>query len=351
MIICLKVKSIATRAIIAFFALTAPIDGIAAQENWMPSIVNQNLPSIYRITVRGKDREGERRAVSVGTAFLVHNANLFDRSYLVTAAHVIGNPRTDWLIEDGKPDRTIAVQRYLGSGRFEDTEKNAIVVSEDHNSDVAVIEITAQRANPIAIRSLNDLTVGESLVLLGLPEGADAVAPVSGIVRKVQTQPFLSFDVNLVATPGQSGGPIVDRNGRAAGIASQNNNKTSAQWHTAAPAILALSALNDHLRKRGWPEAQFQDTECTMYGSTAGVETPFHTSPTVTVNVSFLDAVAGCRITRVEHDVEKDYNFSNLTINIEDGGKRAKVMFNLFDRPRAGFVKLHYRVFQERWQN
>ena len=350
MIVCLK--SVAARALVALLGLTIQIDGITAQEIWTPSIVNQTVPSIYRVIVRGKDREGERRAVSVGTAFLVHNANLNDRSYLVTAAHVIGNPRTDWLVgEEGKPDRTIVVQRYLGSGRFEDIEKNAVVVSEDHNSDVAVIEISAQQANPVAIRSLNNLTIGEPLVLLGFPEGADTVVPASGIVRKVQTQPYLSFDVNLVATPGQSGGPIVDRNGRAAGIASQNNNKTSAQWHTAAPAILSLSVLNDYLRKRGWPEAQFQDTECTMYGSTAGVETPFHTSPTVTVNVSFLDAVAGCRITRVEHDVEKEYNFSNLTINIEDGGKRAKVMFNLFDRPRPGFVKLHYRVFQERWQN
>lgn len=322
-----------------------------AQENWIPQIVNKTQSGLFRLVVDGRKPDGDRRETSFGTAFLVHNNNLFDKSYLITAAHVIGNPRTDWLNENGSPDRRIQVQRIGNDGRFERLSDYATVVSEDHNTDVAVLEISLQIGSLFPVRTLNDLAIGEQLVLLGFPAGSDDLIPVAGILRRVQTQPELSFDVNLAATPGHSGGPIVDRDGKAVGIASSNNNRTSSVWHTAAPAILGLSALNDYLRRRGWSEVNFQDTECAMYGSTAGVETPFHSSPTVTVNVSYLDASQGCRITRVEQDIEKAYNFSELKIVIEEGGRRAKVTFNLFDRPRSGFVKINYRVFQERWQN
>jgi hypothetical protein len=86
---------------------------------------------------------------------------------------------------------------------------------------------------------------------------------------------------------------------------------------------------------------------CDDFTSTVDVTSHTHSTPTVTVNVLYLDAKDGCKIRQVESNIIRQGNFSELKIATEDQGKRAKVTFNLADRPQPGFAKIDFRVHQE----
>jgi Caspase domain len=85
---------------------------------------------------------------------------------------------------------------------------------------------------------------------------------------------------------------------------------------------------------------------CSQYTAHVESKTVVHTTPTVTVNVSYLDAQPGCSITNVDAKVVKQSNFSNLKISYEDNRRKARVTYNLADRPTPGFASIDFVVNQ-----
>jgi Caspase domain len=85
---------------------------------------------------------------------------------------------------------------------------------------------------------------------------------------------------------------------------------------------------------------------CGQYTAHVESKSVVHTTPTVTVNVSYLDAQPGCSITNVDAKVVKQSNFSNLKISYEDNRKKARVTYNLADRPTPGFASIDFVVMQ-----
>ncbi len=157
-------------------------------------------PSVVQIELRN----------GLGTGF-VYDAE----GYILTAAHVI----------DGSSNVTV---RLADGTRVEGT-----VLGADGNYDVGVVKIEARDGLTAATLALRDApVVGQTAIAIGSPFGLDqTVTP--GIVSAVN-RPVPSPSGNIVAmiqtdasiNSGNSGGPLVDREGRVIGINAQIRTNT-----------------------------------------------------------------------------------------------------------------------------
>jgi putative serine protease PepD len=137
---------------------------------------------------------------------------MYDATHIVTNQHVT----------DGANEVTI---------RFQDgREVQARVIGSDPSTDVAVLELNegADAPAPLERGSTESLEVGDPVVAIGSPfglEGSLTTGVVSGLGRTIQAPDGFAID-NVVQTdaalnPGNSGGPLLDLNGRVVGMNAQ----------------------------------------------------------------------------------------------------------------------------------
>ena len=151
-------------------------------------------PSIAVITFTGRDGKQE----GLGTGFIVDAEGL-----IATNLHVVG---------EGRP---LAVQLADGS-RHAVTE----ITASDRASDLAVLRIEkpAKPLVPLPLGDDADPPDGLPVVTVGNPHGL-AFSVVGGVVsgvREVEGRPMLQLAMPI--EPGNSGGPVVDPDGRVVGI-------------------------------------------------------------------------------------------------------------------------------------
>lgn len=98
--------------------------------------------------------------------------------------------------------------------------RNVYLLSSDPIDDLAFLKIEAVDLPTIPLGNSNDVQVGEEVLLVGAPQGLEQTVSnglISGIrlddgVRVLQT--------SAAASPGSSGGPLLNRNGEAIGVMS-----------------------------------------------------------------------------------------------------------------------------------
>ncbi len=99
------------------------------------------------------------------------------------------------------------------------------VVARDATRDLAVVKVTASGLTPAALGVSASVRPGEQVVALGYPLGiAGPVSATYGVVsaiRDVQTTGLTYIQTDAAASPGNSGGPLVDMNGEVIGIVTQ----------------------------------------------------------------------------------------------------------------------------------
>ena len=143
-----------------------------------------------------------------GTGIALHDG------YVVTNYHVV----------DGA--RNIYVKGVNGNSTF---EYNAIVVSSDKVNDLAIIKIKDSRFNgfgkiPYQVKtSISD--VGEDIFVLGYPMTStmgDEIKLTTGVISsKTGYQGDVSlYQISAPVQPGNSGGPLFDKQGNLIGIVS-----------------------------------------------------------------------------------------------------------------------------------
>ncbi|HET6690399.1 MAG TPA: trypsin-like peptidase domain-containing protein [Miltoncostaeaceae bacterium] len=141
-----------------------------------------------------------------GSGFLVD-----DRGHVVTNAHVVG-------------DRT-AVHVDLGGRRVE-----AVVRGVEPSVDVAVLTLSGSRGDvpPLRFGDSARVRIGDPVVAIGAPFGLNGSLSsgiVSGLRRQIDSPNGFAIpgviQTDAALNPGNSGGPLLDADGRVVGMATQ----------------------------------------------------------------------------------------------------------------------------------
>jgi serine protease Do len=158
-------------------------------------------PSVVVITYAGRDGQRE----GLGTGFVVDRDGL-----IATNLHVIG---------EGRP---IFVETADGK-RHEAT----VVEASDRVADLAVVRIAAHDLPPLELGDSDTLKEGQPVVAVGNPHGL-AHSVVTGIVsgqREIDGRPMIQLAIPI--EPGNSGGPLLDLDGRVHGLLTMKSQVTA----------------------------------------------------------------------------------------------------------------------------
>ncbi len=177
-----------------------------------------------------------RERTSMGTGFLISSDG-----YLITNHHVI----------DGANEVYVRLQ--------DRRELPATVVGSDPQSDIALLKVDARDLPKLEVGDSNRLRPGQWVVAIGSPFGFE-FSVTAGIVsatgrssfdRSQQYVPFIQTDVAI--NRGNSGGPLLDTDGRVVGVNSQIFSNTGGFMGVsfAIPIEIAMNTVKQ-LRERGY---------------------------------------------------------------------------------------------------
>lgn len=157
--------------------------------------------SIVVVSVAGRD--GKRQGL--GTGFVVSKDGL-----IATNMHVI---------DEGRP---VTVQ--FADGKKYDVKA---VHASDRHLDLAVLRIEANNLQSLELGDSDSLEQGQSVVAMGNPQGLEH-SVVAGIVsgrREIDDKPMIQLAIPI--EPGNSGGPLLDRQMRVHGLLTMKSLVTA----------------------------------------------------------------------------------------------------------------------------
>lgn len=162
----------------------------------LQSIYEKNIPSVVSISCTFSNGTGS------GTGVV-----LSENGYLITNSHVVAGATA---IEVQFTDESTMVATLVGA---------------DPVSDLAVLYVAATGLTPAEFGDSNSLRVGDSVVAIGDPLGAEFRGTmtdgiVSAINREVQTgnRTMTLIQTNAALNSGNSGGPLINCYGQVVGI-------------------------------------------------------------------------------------------------------------------------------------
>jgi len=190
------------------------VERIGVYKRTLPSVVNVDM----RAYTQGLLNEEERN-VGTGTGFFWDN-----QGRIVTNFHVVRGSIT--LDQNNKPAINPARQIMVTLSSGETIP--ATLVGVDPGSDLAVImlnKLPADSVKEITVGSSDDLEVGQTVYAIGSPFGQPfsfTRGIISALGRTIQS-PSQQIISNVIQTdaalnPGNSGGPLLDKDGRLIGV-------------------------------------------------------------------------------------------------------------------------------------
>ena len=181
--------------------------------------LDEDAATIYRNSIESVvwvTNEGEGFS-AIGTGFVV-----FDSSTIATSWHVI------------KDAEKLTV-------RFSDGTEVKVdgVVGVDRAADLALLRIRETSRRPLAIRK-DDPEIGEQVFAIGNPRGLD-FSIADGIVSQIRERHGKKhYQHSIPTTQGNSGGPILDVQGRVIGV-----QRSGIRGESALKFASAAMGLND----------------------------------------------------------------------------------------------------------
>jgi S1-C subfamily serine protease len=183
-----------------------PLDAFATQPALAPTPVAFQ-PNASEQTIIQVARDVSPAVVSVsrrggsGSGFFIREDGV-----LLTNVHVVGNSR---VVEVGLADGRVLPGRVIGG---------------DPPSDVAVVQVDLDDAPTVPLGDSDQLQVGQTAIAIGNPLGFERTV-TTGVVSALNRSPrglqvggFIQTDASI--NSGNSGGPLLDSEGRVIGINS-----------------------------------------------------------------------------------------------------------------------------------
>jgi putative serine protease PepD len=202
-------------AVGAGVALQTESDSTAGQTTTVATgeSVAETTSSLAALYKRVKNSVVEVHASNGGAGGATGSGFIIDKQgHIVTNQHVVSGAQS------------VSVEFPDGS------EVNADVVGTDPSTDIAVLDVNrpAAELTPVSFASEGTLEVGDSVVAIGSPFGLDGTLTtgvISALGREIQSPNGFTIE-NAVQTDaalnnGNSGGPVLDTQGRVVGVAAQ----------------------------------------------------------------------------------------------------------------------------------
>lgn len=204
------------------------------QEYTIESIYGVVSQSVVRIAVYSK--ESTKYSYASGVIYS-------EDGYIITNDHIyeeLPNPRFVIETYDGK--------QYEGK-----------YIAGDTRSDLAVLKIEAKGLKPAVFGDSEKAVVGETVVAVGNPDGAEKSVATSGIVSAVNiwVSGTTNYSTRLIQTdaalnPGSSGGALANAYGQVIGITSSKIIATDTDLVNYAIPTSVAKRVADSLIKNGY---------------------------------------------------------------------------------------------------
>ena len=204
-------------------------------DNSITTIYNADSPAIVEINISIYQGPYFPPATGQGSGFLIDTVG-----DIVTNNHVV----------EGASSITVTLQ----NGKT----VNAVVVGTDTADDLAVVKIAATSVagiTPLQFGDSNAVQVGQTVIAIGSPYGlmnSVTTGIISGLNRTISEADSYSYTyINLTGmlqtdaavNPGNSGGPLLDTNGRVIGINTEVENSADGGIAFAVPSATVEKVL------------------------------------------------------------------------------------------------------------
>jgi S1-C subfamily serine protease len=163
------------------------------------------IPEVAATSVRRRAQEVTVRIRALGCAELgVGSGFVLPGGVVVTNRHVLGQPRQ------------VTVNTWDGQQLQADVAGVAI------DSDLAILRLEGIAALPVAALRTTPVERGEPVTVVGYPEGGPLTVTTGAVVGLVDGEllgepaDVIRFDAAI--RPGNSGGPVLDADGRVVGV-------------------------------------------------------------------------------------------------------------------------------------
>lgn len=166
-------------------------------EQPVEQLVAQAKPAVVVISTTGRDGQ----QFGMGTGFVIRADGL-----IATNLHVIGEARP--------------IQVQLADGQRHDV---VAVHASDRHADLALLKIDAAKLPALPLGNAEHVQQGQSVVMIGNPLGLrhSVVAGVVSARREMEGRKMLQLAIPVER--GNSGGPVLDRQGRVVGIVTMKS--------------------------------------------------------------------------------------------------------------------------------
>jgi S1-C subfamily serine protease len=227
-IIAASAYALGTSAI--FAPKSASADTVLFDQNNVTSIFDQASPAVFEIDVTQNSTGVFGRSFSEGqgSGFLIDS-----QGHILTNNHVVDGANT--------------VKVVVGANSVD-----AKVLGTDPIHDLALLSVDASTVSgitPLEFADSNAVKRGQMAVAIGNPYGLDdtvTVGVVSGLDRTIENLTgMIQTDASL--NPGNSGGPLLDVNGKVIGIntAIESTAMGASNIGFAVPSNVAKAAIPD----------------------------------------------------------------------------------------------------------
>lgn len=184
---------------------TAPLVVEPAAVEAIENASVEELVTIVRnsiVTIRHSRRDGGEQGL--GTGFVIGADGL-----IATNLHVIG---------EGRPIRV-----QLADGSQHDVIE---VHASDRPGDLAVIRIAENGLEPLQLAEPESLADGQEVVTIGNPLGFERSVVTGRVSGQREIDGIEMIQLAMPVEPGNSGGPVLDRDGRVHGVVTLKSQRT-----------------------------------------------------------------------------------------------------------------------------